>query len=361
MNIVYGVSGEGLGHVFEAVEIATRLRKEGHTVKVLTYGDRACTLLKDFSPTRIAGIHLHFKREGMSLFDTTLKNLGIFPYFIWNWRRLKRELAAFQPDVFITAYEPFSTYAAHALEKPLVSMDNQNELLRLRHQPERGTFALKLAQLATRVCTFGAAHYVVKSFHKPDQCEENVHFVSPVIQSVIKRLQPRIGEHVLVYLTKPNPDLIDVLKTMDESFVVYCNNRIGEDGNISYRAPGDGYLRDLCDCKAIIGTTGFSLIADAVYLGKPYFGVPLRKQFEQTHNARFLSRSGFGEVSENPTARDLEQFLANLPAYRERLAQYRLDPDEQVEVLLEVIGEVSAEFARPTPGVGDVSPLSPAE
>jgi hypothetical protein len=26
MNIVYGVSGEGLGHVFEAIEVITRLR-----------------------------------------------------------------------------------------------------------------------------------------------------------------------------------------------------------------------------------------------------------------------------------------------------------------------------------------------
>ena len=361
MNIVYGVSGEGLGHVFEAVEVATRLQHEGHTVKVLTYGDRACTLLKDFSPTRIAGIHLHFKREGMSLFDTTLKNLGIFPYFLWNWRRLRRELEEFEPDVFITAYEPFSTFASHALEKPLVSMDNQNELLNLQFAPEQRTFALRVAQLATRLCTYGAAHYVVKSFHKPDQCKDNVHFVSPVIQSVIKRLQPTTGEHVLVYLTKPNPDLVDVLKTMDETFVVYCNNGIGEDGNISYRVPGDGYLRDLRDCKAIIGTTGFSLIADAIFLGKPYFGVPLRKQFEQTHNAHFLKRSGLGEISENPTTRDLDRFLANLPVYRERIARYRLDPEEQLEALLEVLGEVSLKLTRPTPGVIGVSPLTPAE
>jgi uncharacterized protein (TIGR00661 family) len=347
MNIVYGVSGEGLGHVFEAVEIATRLKQEGHAVKVLTYGDRACTLLKDFSPTPIAGIHLQFKREGMSLFDTTMKNLGIFPFYLRNWRRLKRELGAFQPHAFITAYEPFSTFASHALKRPLISMDNQNELLHLRLESEPRTFALKVAQLATRVCTYGAAHYVVKSFHKPDRCGKNVHFVSPVIQSVITRLQPRIGHHVLVYLTKPNPDLIGVLKTMGESFVVYCNNRIGEDGNISYRAPGDGYLRDLCDCKAIIGTTGFSLIADAIFLKKPYYGVPLRKQFEQTHNAHFLSRSGLGEFSETPSAEDLARFLADLPTYRERLARYRLNPEEQVEVLLKVLGEVGP--PQPTP------------
>ncbi|HXQ80683.1 MAG TPA: glycosyltransferase family protein [Opitutaceae bacterium] len=356
MNIVYGVSGEGLGHVFEAVEIAARLQREGHVVRVLTYGDRACTLLKDYNPTRIAGIHLHFKPGGMSLFDTTVKNLRIFPFYLRNWRRLKRELTAFRPDVFITAYEPFSTFASHALKRPLISMDNQNELLHVNVAPGSATFALKVAQLATRVCTYGAAHYIVKSFDKPDHGGQNVHFVSPVVQGAIRGLRPRAGQHVLVYLTKPNPDLIGVLKTMGETFVVYCNNRVGEDGNISYRAPGEGYLRDLCDCKAIIGTTGFSLIADAIYLKKPYYGVPLRKQFEQTHNARFLSRSGLGDFSENPSAEDLGRFLASLQTYRERLARHHLDPAEQVEVLLALLREVGSGTPGPPCRVIGVRP-----
>jgi uncharacterized protein (TIGR00661 family) len=103
---------------------------------------------------------------------------------------------------------------------------------------------------------------------------------------------------VLVYLTKPNPNLIEVLKSVNETFVVYCSNRVGEDQNIIHRAQGPGYLGDLGGCKAIVGTTGFSLIADSIYLKKPYYGVPLKKQFEQTYNAHFLGSSGLGEFSE---------------------------------------------------------------
>jgi uncharacterized protein (TIGR00661 family) len=350
MNIVYGVSGEGLGHVYEAIEIATRLKKEGHAVKVLTYGERACASLRDFHPTRIEGIHLYFNPRGMSLVDTFFKNLRIIPFYIANWRRLRRELMEFEPDAFITAYEPFSTLVSHILKRPLISMDNQNELLHLRPASETATFGLKLVQLATRVCTHGAAHYIVKSFDKADRGGKNVHFVSPIIQDEIRRLQPRMGQHVLVYLTKPNPDLIGVLKSMDETFVVYCNNRVGEDGNISYRARGEGYVRDLGSCKAIIGTTGFSLIADSIFLRKPYYGVPLRKQFEQTHNAHFLARSGLGEFSESTSRENLERFLANLHVYRERLARYNLDPAEQEETLLALLREVGAK-SSPPPGV----------
>jgi uncharacterized protein (TIGR00661 family) len=349
MNIVYGVSGEGLGHVFEAIEITTRLRQEGHNVKVLTYGDRACRCLGAFNPTRIEGINLHFNSRGMSLFDTVFRNLGIFPFYLRNWGRLRRELLDFRPDVFVTAYEPFTTAVSHILRKPLISMDNQNELVHIHPPPGTNLPAFWLARLATRVCTYGAAHYIVKSFSKPEKAGERVHFVSPIIQSEIRRETPVVGSHILVYLTKPNPELIGVLKSMDESFVVYCNNRVGEDGNITYRAQGAAYVRDLTTCKAIVGTTGFSLIADSIYLKKPYYGVPLRKQFEQTHNAHFLSDSGLGEYSESISRAQLERFLGNLPAYRERLEAYNLDPAEQEEMLIALLRGIGAGAPAPVP------------
>ncbi len=341
MNIVYGVSGEGLGHVFEAIEIVNRLRSEGHNVKVLTYGDRACRALAPFGPTRIEGIHLYFNPRGMSLFDTVTKNLRIVPFYARNWRRLRRELEEFGPDVFVTAYEPFSMVASHVLRRPLISMDNQNELLYIKAPPGTNMFAFWLARMATRICTFGAASYVVKSFKKPEVRPGKVRFVSPIIQHEIRNLRPSVGRHVLVYLTKQNPQLIGILKSMDESFIVYCNNQVGEEGNIRYRAQGPTFLGDLGSCKAIIGTTGFSLIADSIFLRKPYFGVPLRKQFEQTHNAHFLTQSGLGEYSENITREEIERFLTKLPEYAARLAAYRLDPAEQENTLLELVGDLA--------------------
>jgi uncharacterized protein (TIGR00661 family) len=343
MKIVYGVSGEGLGHVFEAIEIVTRLRREGHSVMVMTYGDRAIKSLAAFNPTRIEGIALHFNSKGMSLPATVAKNLRVIPFYLWNGRRLLREMKDFGPDIFITAYEPFSMLASHWLGKPLVSMDNQNELLHMEPPPGTNMFAFRLARLATRICTHGAAVYIVKSLDKPGTVDARVRFVSPIIQAEIRRLRPTSEGPVLVYLTKPNPELIEILKSMDERFVVYCNNRVGEEGNICYRAQGPTYLPDLSDCKAIIATTGFSLIADSIFLKKPYFGAPLRKQFEQTHNAHFLTKSGFGEYSEEITRPQLERFLADLPRYRERLAEFNLDPAEQEETLLAVLRELAPE------------------
>jgi uncharacterized protein (TIGR00661 family) len=346
MKIVYGVSGEGLGHVFEAIQVTTRLRREGHTVKVLTYGDRACEALGAFDPTRIEGITLHFNDNGMSLGETASRNLGIVPFFLRNGARLMRELRAFNPDAFVTAYEPFTTVAAHLMRRPLVSMDNQNELLYVEAPPGTDAFAFRVARLATRVCTYGADHYLIKTYAKPAVSKEGVHFVSPVIQSEIRNLSPTYGDSVLVYLTKPNPGLVATLKTVDENFIVYCNNGVGREANVTFKAKGPAFLEDLARCKAIIGTTGFSLIADAIFLKKAYFGVPLRKQFEQTYNAGYLVRAGFGEYAETPTRAQLTAFLADLPKFRERLREHHLDPAEQEETLLRVLRSLAR--AAPT-------------
>jgi uncharacterized protein (TIGR00661 family) len=342
MKIVYGVAGEGLGHVFEAIEIVARLREEGHTVRVLTFGNRAMEVLGFLEPTRIAGIELHFGPDGMSLAATVARNLPVIPFYVRNWGRLRRELEAFGPDVFLTAYEPFTTFAAHRLRKPLISMDNQVSLLYMDAPRGPGWFAFRLARLATRVCTRGARAYIVKAFDRSRRGPANVHFVDPIIQREIRALRPTVGSHVLVYLTKPNPGLVDILKSIDAPFDVYCNDRVGTEGNITFKKHGPGFVNDLGSCRAIIATAGFSLIADSIYLRKPYFAVPLKKQFEQTHNAHFLRDSGLGQYSENPTRQDIVSFLAGLDACRERLERHGINPTQQEETLLRLLGDVAA-------------------
>jgi uncharacterized protein (TIGR00661 family) len=346
MNIVYGVSGEGLGHVFEAVQVVTRLREEGHSVKVLTYGERALRCLAEFQPTEIEGIHLEMGPRGMSLARTVARNARIFPYFARNWGRLRREIEEFEPDVFLTAYEPFTMVAAHAFGRPLISMDNQNELLHAAAPPGTNLLSLWVVQLATILCTCGARAYVIKSLVRRGRSGPKLRYVAPIIQREIRSVKPSYDGPVLVYLTKRNPALIEVLKSLDEPFVVYCHGQVGTDGNVTYRAQGPSFLGDLAACKAIIATTGFSLISDALFLKKPYFGVPVRGQFEQAYNAHFVTELGIGESSPFPGREDLGLFLSGLSRYRERLAHYNLDPADQENALLEILRDIGAEVPQ---------------
>jgi uncharacterized protein (TIGR00661 family) len=277
MNIVYGVSGEGLGHAFEAIEIIEILRREAHSVKVFTFGDRASNRLAVFHPTRIEGLSLHVNSRGFSLARSVVNNWRCIPFYLRNWQRLRDELRTFHPDVFITSYEPFTTIVSHWMHKSLISMDNQNELLYIKKPRGSPTIHFKLAQWLTRIFTYRASYYIVKSRTKIETGKKNVYFVSSHIQNEIRSLSPTTGEHILVYLTKPNQNLIKILKLIPE---------------------------------------------------------------EQVYNAYFLRESGLGEFSLNVTKYELEQFLSNLAIYQNRFAQYQINPDEQKEILLMILENI---------------------
>ena len=338
MRIIYGVSGEGSGHVFEAIEVASFLEQHGHTVKIFTYGNRAVAILEQyFDTTCIKGISLYFNSKGLSLPQTILKNTDCLSFYFKNSRRLRRDIKDFNPDIFITAYEPFTTLMSHFMHKPLISVDNQNDLLYVPKPNKASWFQFHLVRFATKICTYGATEYVIKSFRHDLKSRSNIHFVSPLIQKGILDLKSTNGSHILVYLTKPNDMFINTLRTIPEDFIVYCNTQTERRGNVTFKTSGPAFLADLSTCKAIMGTAGFSLINDAMYLKKPYFAVPLKKQFEQIYNAQFLESAGIGSYSENPTREDVETFLVNLDRYRDRLDQIDIRPFDQIKTILSLV------------------------
>ena len=98
------------------------------------------------------------------------------------------------------------------------------------------------------------------------------------------------------------------------------------DGAIEFRPRSvDGFLADLVTARGVITGGGFSLLSEAVYLGKPVLSVPLRGQFEQLMNARYLEREGYGLCAPAVDTPVLEAFLERLDGFHERLEGYVQD------------------------------------
>jgi len=145
------------------------------------------------------------------------------------------------------------------------------------------------------------------------------------------------GKKVLVYLSRDVGDVEGILKKINERFVVYGLEKKGSVGNIEFKKKGSWFLKDLKDCKAVIGTAGFSLIAESLYLKKPYFAIPLKGQFEQILNALLLKEKGFGDSAEKITKKNLEKFFSRFEGYQKKLEQHKMNPCEALEVLGEVL------------------------
>ena len=88
---------------------------------------------------------------------------------------------------------------------------------------------------------------------------------------------------------------------------------------------------------------GFSLLSEAVYLGKPVLAIPLRGQFEQMMNARYLERDGYGLCAEEVDERVMERFLDGLDGFEQALSGYEQDGNA---VALETVERLAAGSRR---------------
>ncbi len=342
MKILYGVAGEGLGHSSRAKEMISHLIKRGHEVLVMTYGQAYPVLSKLYNTVKIKGIHLRFKKHELSLIDTALSSLSAVKENIKKAKVRDREILRFAPDVAITDFEPVTALFAYKYSLPLISIDNQHRLTHLKLSvPRKYLKSYLIAKTATALNPPKADAYIITSFAKLPSISEKAHIVSPIIRKAIKDLKTSKKDFILVYQTKPNKELIKILKRIPERFTAYGYGEKKSDKNITYKPLGDHFLKDLSSCKAIIATSGFTLISEALYLKKPYFALPLKGQFEQILNALFLKESGFGDFSDSPSEKEMRNFTNSLTSYEKRLKRYRSRPDEAFFVLDKVLKKIS--------------------
>ncbi len=314
------------------------LQRAGHNLKVVTYG-QSIGQLADYDLIRIRGIKHCYDGQGrLSLLKSLLQNFGVLAYYAKSWKGLRRQLAEFSPDVLIVNFEPIAPLIARSLKVPVVSFDNQHALLYFHLPVPKGCgWSAWITKTATRLVVRRAEHYVIMAFTPFATDDRQVHVVPPVVQDEIRQLRPTTGPKVLVYLKRPNLRFLEVLKRTDQQFLVYGYNTAATDGNLTYRVFSDRMPGELGACKAVMGTTGMSLMSEAVWLKKPFFGIPLKNEFEQTWNATRIRQSNFGDFSEEPTKEAVDHFFRHLNEYRRSLEEYRFDADAAGEKLLELI------------------------
>ncbi len=93
----------------------------------------------------------------------------------------------------------------------------------------------------------------------------------------------------------------------------------------------------------MLATGGFSLMGEAVYLGKPLLAVPVRKQFEQILNSLYLEKLGYGEYHEVLDAGALRGFIDKLPGYAKNLERHRQDGNKEILAAIDrLLAEVAA-------------------
>jgi uncharacterized protein (TIGR00661 family) len=337
-NILYGVNGEGSGHSTRAKEVISHLQARGHRVHVASFDRGLANLRKDFDVTEIFGWRIAYVNNRARLSRTVTKNL-------WSSRRAgasARKLTALveraEIHAIITDFEPLSCHVGRRSGLPILAIDNQHILTNTRvAYPKHHRADAAAAKLVTRWMVPGADEYFVTSFVPAVVKRPRTSLFAPILRECVLRAKPSAGEHVLVYVTSPAPALAKLLGSVRCNFIAYGFGREGRDGNIEYRKPSlDRFLSDLVTANAVIANSGFSLVTEALHLGKPYLAIPVKHQYEQDFNAYWVGKLGYGASWDKLNKERAESFLYNRPLYRERLATY---PREGNEALFSRIDE----------------------
>jgi uncharacterized protein (TIGR00661 family) len=273
------------------------------------------------------------------------------PSSVRNWTDA---IAQWRPDVVVTDFEPLSGIYARTHAAPLVCVDNIHMIDRCKHDDEilegaREDF--QLARAVTGAMVPNAGDYVITTFFEPPILRGRTTLVPPIVRPEIVAAEPVRGEHVVVY-SGGSEALADALRDCGVPCHVY-GMRDGpdvgtSDGCIEYRPRSvDGFLEDLVTSRGVVTGGGFSLLSEAVYLGKPVLSVPLKGQFEQLMNARYLEREGFGLCAPNVDAETMSVFLDRIDDFHGKLGGYEQDGNRvALEVIAAKVGAAGSETRR---------------
>jgi uncharacterized protein (TIGR00661 family) len=362
MRILYGVAGEGMGHATRSRVVIDHLSRR-HDVQVVVSG-RAHDYLKAresdrLGVTRIWGLSIVYEDNEVQNLRTVLSNLtsaalGGLPKNVKAYFDLTGE---FQPEVVVSDFESWSHLYGKLHGLPVISLDNNQIVNRCRHPQEilagkETEFLLTKAVVKAKLP--GCFHYLITTFFYPDVSKPRTSLHPPVLRAEVLAAKPEPGEHLVVYQTSTtNLALPEILKSSGRECRIYGLRRdLVEDlrdGNLVYRPFSERtFIDDLRTARAVVSGGSFTLMSEAVYLKKPMLSVPVKKQFEQILNGRYLQLVGYGLTADDITRENLGGLLERVPEFERNLGHYAQDGNRETLAKLDELIEAAAQSGPPS-------------
>ncbi len=354
MRILYGVVGEGMGHAIRSRVIVERLLADGHQVEIVASSRAHTYLAEHFDGVReIWGLSMVTGENRVQKWKTALSLIkGAASGWPDNLRAMWDMTREFAPEVVVTDFETWAALYGHDHRIPVICLDNIQAVRRLDHPAsitagKESEWALAKSVIKAKIPT--ANRYLITSFVDGPVMRKRTLVVPPILRPMILAAKPTHGDHILVYQTAASfPELPEVLASFqDVEFRMYGRSedgRVPDAPNLTFRTFSEqGFVDDLASCRGVIASAGFTLISEALQLGKPYLATPVEGQFEQLMNARYVQHLGYGLAAEEFDRDVVAGFLRRTDEFARSLGHYRRFDNEPVfEALAEALDSAAA-------------------
>lgn len=282
MKILYAFQGTGNGHIARAQEIIPILKKYA-SVDTLISGHQS-QLKADFD--------INFQYKGISLLYNKTGGLSYRKTFTDNSfieaAKTIRNLELSQYDLIINDYEPLTGWASKLKKLPMIELSHQASMsFPETPKPQKKDF---LGELILK--------YYVPSERKIGFHFENYHpqIKKPVIRRKIRSLNPYKKGYYLVYLPSfADENIIKVLRKIPVEWKVfskYSKVQVKIKNVEVFPIDETQYLNYFEGCEGVLCNAGFESPAEALFLGKKLFVIPIHNQYEQECNACALDKMG---------------------------------------------------------------------
>jgi uncharacterized protein (TIGR00661 family) len=366
VKILYGVVGEGMGHAMRSRVVLEHLTANGHDVQTMASQRAVDYLAMRFDGVRrIHGMHIIYEenrvRRGKTLFSNLVEGARAIPGQIRAYFDL---VDAFRPELVVSDFESWTYLYGKMHGLPVLSLDNNQMLNRCRHDPriidvDLAGFELARAFVKSKLPL--ADQYLITTFYYPEIRKPRTSLYPCILRPEILNAVSRRGDHLLVYQTaEGNDDLVTALESSGLECRVYGMRRSLDrdrvEGNLTYRPFSETeFIEDVATSRAVIAGGGFTLMSECVYLGNPMLATPIGGQFEQTLNALYLEREGYGKYAPRLDAKAVTAFLDEIPECERRLARYSQDGNRLLlEALDRLLDQAAAGLVpRATPDDGE--------
>ncbi|RNA60634.1 glycosyl transferase [Chryseobacterium nematophagum] len=282
MRILYAFQGTGNGHMARAQEIIPLLKKHA-SVDTLISGHQS-QLKADFSiDSQYKGISLLYNKTGGLSYWKTFKD----NHFL-NAIKTIREIELSGYDLIINDFEPLTAWACKFKNAPMIELSHQASMsFKETPKPDNKNFFGELI-----------LQYYAPSVNKIGFHFDNYHprIKKPVIRKKIRNLSPDKKGYYLVYLPSfSDENIIKILRKIPVEWKVfskYSKSPIRDENVEVFPIDEIQYLKYFENCEGILCNAGFETPAEALFMDKKLFVIPIHNQYEQECNACALDKMG---------------------------------------------------------------------
>lgn len=302
MKLLYAIQATGNGHVSRAREVIPILLRYAD-VDLLVSGTQSDVDLPYLIKYKKKGISYTFgKKGGIDYYDSIKKFRPI--NFISDIFRFPVN----DYDLIINDFEPISAWACRLKGKACIALSHQAAFL-----SEKTPRPDEIDRFAEKVFKFFAPCSSAIGLHF--QCYDTF-IKTPFIRHEVRALEPSVSPHITVYL----PAYSDTfLINYFEAFPDFYWEVFSKHVRLPYRqnnvrvipVNNNDYLKSLASSSGLLTGGGFEAPAEATFLGKKVFVIPMSNQYEQKCNAKAFEMLGgtMAEGIENDFAPKLHTWL----------------------------------------------------